>query len=383
MRAFLAIQPYGILLLDENGKLLELVPFPKDEKAIARILEGREFLREALNKILSNMNADEIVVNDPILKEILDEIGKSSTLSPGEKPFSIVRSSPIRYASQAWGEIKQKEYFQFLNELGILLSKSGVRERLSSLDQQVIKAVDFVDHSNKALNIIAPTIREWYSIHFPELDELVEDHYDFIKLISVEPNRRKLDQKILEEAGLDEKIIKKVIRASRDSIGADLSDIDLQAIRKAALSWLELYEAKREMELYIEDLMRRAAPNLSAVIHPMVGARLIAIAGSLERLASLPASSIQILGAHKAIFMHLTKGAKPPKHGVIFQAKEVRGAPKSLRGKISRLLATKIAIAARVDVYGDGKYIGDRLRMEIEEKLKKFMEAFKSESKGG
>ncbi|MCC6028917.1 MAG: hypothetical protein LM591_02110 [Candidatus Korarchaeum sp.] len=383
MRVFLAIQPYGILLLDENGKLLELVPFPRDVGAIASILERRVFVREAVSKILSGVDADEIVVNDSILKEVLDGMGRASVLSPSEKPFSAIRSSPLKYASQAWGEIKQKEYFQILNELGILLSKSGVRERLSSLDQQVIKAIDFVDHSNKALNIIAPTIREWYSIHFPELDELIEDHYDFMKLISIEPDRRKLNQRVLEEAGFDEKTIKKIIKASRDSIGADLSDTDLQAIRRAALSWLELYEAKREMELYIEDLMKRAAPNLSAVVHPMVGARLIAIAGSLERLASLPASSIQILGAHKAIFMHLTKGTKPPKHGVIFQAKEVRGAPRSLRGKISRLLATKIAIAARVDVYGNGKYIGDRLRMEIEEKIKKLLEAVKSESKGG
>ena len=379
MRVFLVLQPYGIVILDEKGGLVGGSPFPRDAKAISDIILGRNPLKEILRDVLAKVDADEIVVNDPVLRELLEEMGANVTLSPEEKPFVEVRKSPLRYASGLWGDIKQKEYFSLLNEIGILITKSRVRERLSSLDQQVIKAVDFVDHSNKALNIIAPTIREWYSVHFPELDELLEDHYDFIKLVSIEPDRSKMNEDILRSAGLSEKIIKKIIEASRNSIGAELSDTDLQAIRNAASSWIALYEAKRNMELYIEELMRRAAPNLSAVVHPLVGARLIAISGSLERLANLPASSVQILGAQKAIFMHLTKGTKPPKHGVIFQAKEVRGAPKSLRGKIARLLATKIAIASRVDFYGGGKYIGDELRKEIDEKIKRYVEAMGSE----
>lgn len=375
MRVLIAIQPYGLLVLDDRGNLIEGVPFPKDAGAISDIFKGGGSLRKILGDLIARINAVEIVVNDAMLKDALGETGVNVTLSPKEIPFSEVRRSPLRYASQLWGEIKQREYFSLLNEIGILVAKSKVRERLSSLDQQVIKAVDFVDHSNKTLNIIAPTIREWYSIHFPELDELLEDHYEFIKLVSVEPNRSKMKEDVLRAVGFSEKTIEKIIEASKNSMGAELSDTDLEAIRSAASSWITLYEAKRDMELYIEELMRRAAPNLSAVAHPLVGARLIAIAGSLERLANLPASSIQILGAHKAIFMHLTKGTKPPKHGVIFQAKEVRGSPKNLRGKIARLLATKIAIAARVDVYGGGKYIGDDLRREIDEKIRKYVEA--------
>ncbi|MCS7102784.1 MAG: C/D box methylation guide ribonucleoprotein complex aNOP56 subunit, partial [Candidatus Korarchaeum sp.] len=354
MKVFVAIQPYGILVLDDKGDLLEGFPFPKDAKIISDMIVRRSSLREILGELIARVNATEteIVVNDAILKEVLREIGVNAMLSPEERPFLEIRRSPLRYASRLWGDLKQREYFSLLNEIEILVTRSRVKEYLSSLDQQVIKAVDFVDHSNKALNIIAPAIREWYSIHFPELDELLEDHYEFIKLVSVEPNRSKMKEDTLRSIGLNEKIVKRILEASRSSMGAELSDIDLQAIKSAASSWIALYEAKRDMELYIEELMRRAAPNLSALVHPLVGARLIAIAGSLERLANLPASSIQILGAHKAIFMHLTKGTKPPKHGVIFQAKEVRGSPKSLRGKIARLLATKIAIAAKVDVYG-------------------------------
>lgn len=380
MRIFVASQPYGIMVLDESGNLLRSFPFPKDAGLIADILEDKSRLKEILGELLKEIHADNVVVNDSALKNLLSELGINALLSPEYELFSEIRKYPLKYASKVWGDLKQKDYFSLLNELGIILTKSKVREKLSSLDQQVIKAVDFIDHSNKALNIMAPTIREWYSIHFPELNDLLEDHYEFIKLVSLEPSRNVLNEEILERAGFDKKIIKKVLEAARNSIGAELDEEDLKAIRSAALSWLALYEAKRNMESYVEDLMRRAAPNLSAVVHPLVGARLIAIAGSLERLANLPASSIQILGAHKAIFMHLTRGAKPPKHGVLFQAKEVRSAPKNLRGKIARLLATKIAIAARVDVYGDGKFIGDQLRKEIDEKLRKYAEAVKGES---
>jgi rRNA biogenesis protein Nop56/Nop58 len=125
------------------------------------------------------------------------------------------------------------------------------------------------------------------------------------------------------------------------------------------------------VERYIEGLMREIAPNLSDVAGPLLGARLITMAGGLDKLAQLPASTIQILGAHKAIFLHMTKGTKPPKHGILFQAKEVRSAPKKLRGKIARLLATKISIAARVDAYGSDRSIGKKLREEIDERLAK------------
>lgn len=379
MKVYVALQPYGIMLFDEKGALLRSSPFPRDPEIIARTLRDGTRLKEILKELISGIDSDNLIVNDASLKTLLEELGVNSLLSPEEKLFREMRKSPMKYVSQIWGDLKQKDYFYLLNELGVLLTRSRVREKLSSLDQQVIKAVDFIDHSNKALNVVAPTIREWYSIHFPELNDLLEDHYEFIKLVSMEPDRNKLKEEILSRAGFDEKKVRKILEAARNSIGAELDEEDLQAIRKAASSWLALYEAKREMESYVEDLMRRAAPNLSAVVHPLVGARLIAIAGSLERLANLPASSVQILGAHKAIFMHLTRGAKPPKHGVIFQAKEVRNAPKNLRGKIARLLATKIVIAARVDVYGGGKFIGDRLRKEIDEKLRKYAEVVGSE----
>ncbi len=369
----MALQPYGILLLDHKGKVLKSWGFPKDPEKIASILTDESLLEEPLRKLLAGLKADELVVSDQILKDLLNKADIKSILSPAEEAFLQLRRTPHRYASQIWGVVKQKDYFRMLNEIGIELTRIGIKKQLSSLDQQVIKAIDYIDHANKALNVLAPAIREWYSIHFPELNDLVEDHPLFMKVVSLQPDRRKMTLEILKKAGLSDAKARQVMEAARNSIGADFEESDLEMLRKVAENWTSLYESRKMVEAFIEDLMKRAAPNLSAVVHPLVGARLIAVAGGLNRLASLPASSIQILGAHKAIFMHLVKGAKPPKHGVLFQAKEVRTAPKKLRGKVARLLATKIAIAARVDAFGDGRYVGDELRKEIDEKLREIL----------
>ncbi len=374
MSIFLSIQPYGLLVLNDKGKVIKLYPFPKDPGSIVEIVRDRNLLGDYIDKIITDVGArGDIVVNDQVLKDLLDEKGIKAVISPNEKPFLKVRKEFLKYLSRAWSDINEREYYLILNKIGIEITKWKIKEELSSLDQQIIKSIDYIDHANKALNVLAPAIREWYSIHFPELNDLIEDHPTFMKILSLQPDRRKIDEDILKKAGISGNTAKSVISAARESMGADLDASDLNTVKKVADNWISLYESRKIVESFIESLMRRGAPNLSSVVHPLVGARLIAIAGGLKRLASLPASSIQILGAHKAIFMHLVKGAKPPKHGVLFQAKEVRTSPKKLRGKIARLLATKIAMAARVDAFGGGRYIGDRLKEEIDKKLKELL----------
>ena len=374
MPTFLSIQPYGLLILNEKGKVIKFQSFPKDPDSIAKILGNRDLLGEYVDRLISSRrDKGDIVVNDQLLKDLLDMKGVRSIISSNEKPFLKVRREYLRYASQVWGGIDESEYYLILNRLGIRITKQKIKEELSSLDHQIIKSIDYIDHANKALNILAPAIREWYSIHFPELNDLIEEHPVFMKIVSLQPDRRKMSEDALKEAGVSGSLARSILNAAKESMGADFDSKDLEVVRKVADNWISLYESRKDVESFIENLMRRKAPNLSSVVHPLVGARLIAVAGGLKRLASLPASSIQILGAHKAIFMHLVKGAKPPKHGILFQAKEVRTAPKKLRGKIARLLATKIAVAARVDAFGRGRYIGDELRKEIDRRLKEII----------
>jgi len=133
------------------------------------------------------------------------------------------------------------------------------------------------------------------------------------------------------------------------------------AIRNAVK---ELASTRDILAKRIENSATKLAPNLSHVVGPVIAARLMHYAGGLQRLARLPASTIQVLGAEDKFFQHLKKGTPCPKHGIIFQVPEIRNSPKKMRGKIARALAGKLAIAARVDYYG-GEFIGEKLKDEF------------------
>jgi nucleolar protein 56 len=151
-------------------------------------------------------------------------------------------------------------------------------------------------------------------------------------------------------------------------MGAEIGQYDMMIIQALAQQYLDFQRLRNQLEEYLDDSMREAAPNLRGLIGPVVGARLIALAGSIQKLARLPASTIQVLGAERALFRSLKTGAPPPKHGVIFQHTSVHSAPWWQRGKIARILAGKIAIAARVDEYS-GEYIAEELKQTIAERI--------------
>jgi nucleolar protein 56 len=160
------------------------------------------------------------------------------------------------------------------------------------------------------------------------------------------------------------------------SMGADMAEQDLAEIQALSKNVLELYELRKNMEHYVEKTMEEVAPNTKAVAGALLGARLIAIAGSLQNLAMRPASTIQVLGAEKALFRSLKTGARPPKHGLIFQHTLLHDAKRWQRGKIARAIAGKLAIAARSDAFG-GKYVGDKLKADIDKRLAEIREKYK------
>jgi nucleolar protein 56 len=148
----------------------------------------------------------------------------------------------------------------------------------------------------------------------------------------------------------------------------------IQALSKDVL---ELYELRRGMESYLDKTMGEVAPNTRALVGSLLGARLIAVAGSLRSLAMRPASTIQVLGAEKALFRSLKTGARPPKHGLIFQHALLHDAKRWQRGKIARALAGKLAIAIRTDAFGGGRYVGDMLKADLEKRLQEIREKYK------
>jgi nucleolar protein 56 len=202
-------------------------------------------------------------------------------------------------------------------------------------------------------------VREWYGYHFPELTEYLEKNETYTNLVAKLGHRSKFTGKtVAKEKGLLRNM-EGLPSASKNSIGADFERRDLTPIRSLAETLRRLHDASNIRERYIDETMEDFAPNVRELAGASLGARLIAEVGSLENLAKKSSSTIQIIGAEKALFRSLRTGTRPPKHGLIFQHKQIHQAPRWQRGKIARALAGKLAIAARIDFFREKHEISD------------------------
>jgi len=232
------------------------------------------------------------------------------------------------------------------------LAKIRVHEAVEERDQLILQVIQTIDDVDKTVNLFIGRLREWYGLHFPELSGLVEKHETYARLVSDLGDRENYTEETLTKMGIPEKRVKLIVEAA-----------------------LDLYKTRRTLEGYVDLMMDRVAPNVRGLVGSLLGARLIALAGGLERLAKLPASTIQVLGAEKALFRSLKTGTRPPKHGVIFQHNLIHDAKRWLRGKIARAIAGKVAIAARVDAFG-GKRMEKSLLEDLERKVKEIKEKY-------
>jgi nucleolar protein 56 len=181
-------------------------------------------------------------------------------------------------------------------------------------------------------------------------------------------DRENFTEKMLEKEGIPSSKIKVIVRLAETSMGANLSQTDLLHIQSLCENILNQYRLREKLEHYLEKIMKEVAPNIEAIIGPLLGARLIALAGGLTNLAKMPSSTIQVLGAEKALFRSLKTGTPPPKHGIIFQHTLLHEAKKKQRGKIARAMAGKLAIAARADAFGS-RFIGEQLKTSLEKRI--------------
>ena len=241
------------------------------------------------------------------------------------------------------------------NKLLIDLLKEQISDSISR-DEMIIQAISFLDDLNKSLNLFMERFREWYGLYFPEISQEIEDHEKFIRII-INSNREELMKKYNINKTMGGKIFK---------------EEDLKIINEISLKIKEIYDLRKDLEDYIEKLMKEIAPNLSEIATPKIGARLILLAGGLKELSLLPSSTIQVLGAEKALFLHLSKGIKPPKHGVIFNHSYIQKISVKRRGAMARTLASKISIAVKADL--NGKIIYQKLKEELDKRYKELSE---------
>jgi nucleolar protein 56 len=228
------------------------------------------------------------------------------------------------------------------------MTNDRLREASQAEDMFLIQAINSIEEIDEASSKMVERLREWYAIHFPELD-VIKNHERYVEMVADFGDRDLIINSGLLNSEKDSRI------KNINSVGAPISEIDLQMVKEFAASIKSLLNTKKSINSYVDSQMGEIAPNLKDLAGSSLGAKLIAHVGSIERLSKMPSGTVQVLGAEKALFRHLKTGEKPPKHGLIFQHPEVRGAKWWLRGKIARTLASKISLAVRKDVYS-GEY---------------------------
>ena len=371
-RYYLAPMPFGIVLVNDKGEIIASVVIGKsfeEVKAYLQALEGGIPTQDLLDLLRKHITRDDTlyVEDEDLARYIAQTLGLNVKVEPGSPVFRELRAKMPATMAKLMG-VQEQEFYNLLRQMTIELTRSKVKEVAEKRDLFVAQAIRALDDVNKTINLFASRVREWYGLHFPELDELVEDHEDYLKIVSKIGYRGRITEEVLREIGIKGELASKIVSAAANSMGAELTEFDLEAIRLISDMGLQLYSVRRSLEKYIDEAMYEVAPNVRALVGSLLGARLISLAGGLSKLARLPASTIQVLGAEKALFRALKYGAKPPKHGVIFQHPLIHRSPKWQRGKIARALAAKLAIAARIDAF-TGEYRADELREELEKRV--------------
>lgn len=325
----------GFLAFSEDKELIKTKPFPKEE-IVSRLisLENKELLKEEI-EIIEELSED----FDAIFIE-------SNKRSSDYGDFENVEIKTPNLGGEALREnldshladfdISNEEFIDVYRKLSLFKMK----ELSKSEDKHLIQAINSIDDIDEAISKLIERIREWYALYFPEMD-LIHNNETYVKLIS------------------ENKTKSKIIEAKPDAFLIDVDEFDdddidmedLEIINDYANSIYGLQKTRKNIEKYIDMKMESIAPNLKALVGATLGAKLISHAGGIKRLSTYPSSTVQIMGAEKALFRHLKSGDRPPKYGLIYQHPKVRGSKWWNRGKIARALASRISLATRKDVY--------------------------------
>lgn len=258
--------------------------------------------------------------------------------------------------------------------LGHSFSRDKVTTDINRQDKHIIQVISLLDQMEKNLNQFAMRIKEWYSWHFPELAKIVSDNPTFVKLVTLLKDKAEVTEDMvpqIEEVVLDGAIAEKVFHAATASMGQELSEGDFAILMAFCGRVLESYQYRDELKEYLHDKMMSVAPNLTNFIGDNVGAKLICQSGSLVNLSKYPASTIQILGAEKALFRALKTRGNTPKYGILYHSTYIGRAKPKDKGKISRYIANKCSLASRLDCYSvlpTGRF-GEKMKEQVEERL--------------
>ncbi|UCH32014.1 MAG: C/D box methylation guide ribonucleoprotein complex aNOP56 subunit [Candidatus Bathyarchaeota archaeon] len=380
MRTTIAISLMGVLALTD-GQVIDKILFKKDPKHIAQKLnsiDSGQVIDEisSLVKKMKNEGYTTFVLENSEIAEKLGRNLKVKTVVAHPSPEGeMIRENIEEIAIKMKFAKESQKLRDLIREVSLELAKMRVRKAGEKRDLMIALAMLSIDDLDKTINLFMGRIREWYGLHFPELDRLIENHETYAKLVLNLGRRVNFNIRKLEKEGLPSTKAASIVKAAEKSMGAKLADADIKQVQKLCRETLELYGLRKAHQKYANLTIEEVAPNTQALVGSLLAGRLIALAGGLKNLAKMPASTIQVLGAEKALFRALKTGTKPPKHGIIFQDTLIHDAKKWQRGKMSRALAGKLAIAARADAYSH-RYIGDDLKSDLAKRVDEIKEKY-------
>jgi nucleolar protein 56 len=355
--------------------------FPKKPQSAAKSLDRIEAgklaneIADLVGRLKKSSYEAFVFENESLAEEVEEKSAVNVEVSKLSAAGEMLRSNMESFAIEIGFAKDAEDFSLWTHNVTLEMAKLKVKSAVKKRDLIVAQAIQTLDDLDKTINLFMGRIREWYGIGFPELDRLLEKHETFARLVLELSNKENFTVEKLVEEEIPRAKAEQIVKTAETSMGADLSDVDLGQIQALCKNILNLYELRQALEKYLDKTMEEVASNTKALVGSLLGARLIALAGGLMNLARRPASTIQVLGAEKALFRSLKTGTRPPKHGVIFQHTYLHDAKRWQRGKIARALAGKVSIAARIDAFG-GKYMGDELKADLEKRIREIQDKY-------
>eukprot|EP00930_Biecheleria_cincta_P020265 TRINITY_DN15277_c0_g1_i1.p1 TRINITY_DN15277_c0_g1~~TRINITY_DN15277_c0_g1_i1.p1 ORF type:complete len:488 (+),score=141.14 TRINITY_DN15277_c0_g1_i1:125-1588(+) len=313
--------------------------------------------------------AYQLGVYDP---ELAKELSSQFSVTHGQSVRELMRGCRMHFGRLV-KDLSEVDLEKARLGLGHAFSRSKMQLDPNRQDKPIMNTIALLDSLDKNINTFAMRVREWYAWHFPELTKIVTDNIAYAKVSRVIRVRDSFegDVEALTEACGSEEVAAEIQKAMKMSMGQDIVEMDMKNIDVFANEVIKLSDMRKSLHEYLKNKMDVVAPNLTALIGEMIGARLISHAGSLTNLAKYPASTVQILGAEKALFRALKTKGNTPKYGLIFHSTFIGRAQQKNKGRISRYLANKCSIASRIDCFSDEAttIFGEKLKDQVEERL--------------
>jgi nucleolar protein 56 len=359
----------GIFALDEENNIVAKQNWPKEAMMVAKIMLR---LRDGESDIFSDLVSRLELFDDLKIysgnQQLVESLKESLNIEYKED-VNVARSIKERNTKVAVeGGLIDDEYLYgafshyVLNEI----ARMDVHKKLSDREAFLIPAVQLLDELDTVLNGLSSRMREWYGVHFPEMGNRIREHMDFAMIISKIGDRENITAQGLMELSLKKRDADMIEKAADTSIGALFEEVDMKIVSDFAEITLDLYKYREELYNYISLITKEIVPNIAYLAGPVLAAKLIEKAGGLKKLGMMASSTIQILGAEKAMFRAVKSKTRPPKHGLLYQHPYVNRAPRNRRGNRARSLAAKIAIGARADLFS-GNFIAEDLAAQLED----------------